>query len=293
MTDNTISAYLTYANLQMAAEALYGKNNNESSSITTSGGGKIDSEYLTDGNKHASKFPPSLAASFLAEDWEILAHQPDTSIGFSATLFKNGKTGELVISFRSTEFVDDAVRDNQATNKMEIKEHGWALGQIADMEAWWEKLQANGVLTRDAKVTVTGYSLGGHLATAFSLLHGTERVNAVYTFNGAGVGDVHSNTSLNAVISEFQRRRTNTDGEQIRFSDTRIQKLYRDIRAKFNAGARPTDADFENIDRTAGSPSEKGIIRQALTNIRTLWAEIDRVAAGTGRALNAATTSAA
>ncbi|MBN9697549.1 MAG: DUF2974 domain-containing protein [Zoogloea sp.] len=214
MNEN-ISNYMKYANLQMAAEALFGEKNNGSTSITSGGGREIKAADLTDGNNHASKFPSPLASSFLAERWEILAHQPDTSTGFSATLFKNGKTGELVISFRSTEFVDDAVRDNQATNKMEIKEHGWALGQIADMEAWWEKLQANGVLTRDAKVTVTGYSLGGHLATAFSLLHGTERVNAVYTFNGAGVGDVHSNTSLNAVISEFQRRRTNTDGEQI------------------------------------------------------------------------------
>ncbi|NML27864.1 calcium-binding protein [Zoogloea dura] len=279
MSNDSIQNFLKYANLQMAAEATLEKGSNIGSPIITSGIPVLPPKYLTDGNNHASKFPSPLASSFLAEGWEIIAHQPNTSTGFSATLFKNNKTKELVISFRSTEFVDDAVRDNQATNKMEIKEHGWALGQIADMEAWWEKLQANGVLTRDAKVTVTGYSLGGHLATAFSLLHGTERVSAVYTFNGAGVGDVHSNTSLDAVISEFQRRRTNTDGEQIRFSDARIQKLYRDIRSKFNAGTRPTDADFELIDRTAGSVSEKGIIRQALTNIRTIWAEIDRVAA--------------
>jgi len=39
------------------------------------------------------------------------------------------------MSFRSTEFADDAARDNEATNKLEIKDHGWAFGQIADMEA--------------------------------------------------------------------------------------------------------------------------------------------------------------
>jgi pimeloyl-ACP methyl ester carboxylesterase len=35
------------------------------------------------------------------------------------------------------------------------------------------------------KVTVTGYSLGGHLATAFNIMHG-EDVDRVVTFNGAG-----------------------------------------------------------------------------------------------------------
>jgi hypothetical protein len=37
------------------------------------------------------------------------------------------------MSFRSTEFIDDAARDNQATNAMEIKEAGFAFGQIRDM----------------------------------------------------------------------------------------------------------------------------------------------------------------
>lgn len=69
--------------------------------------------------------------------------------------------GELAMSFRSNEFVDDAVRDNQATNALEIKDKGWAFGQIADMEAWYASLRADGKLSESDTLTVTGYSLGG------------------------------------------------------------------------------------------------------------------------------------
>jgi len=84
---------------------------------------------LIGGNGRASRFAPTLAASFVSEGWQLVAHQKNTTTGFSGSLFKNGKTVEFVMSFRSTEFADDAVRDNQATNALEIKEKGWAFGQ--------------------------------------------------------------------------------------------------------------------------------------------------------------------
>jgi hypothetical protein len=87
--------------------------------------------------------------------------------------------GELVLSFRSTEFVDDAARDNQATNAMEIAEVGFALGQIADMEKWYAELRADPTkIPAGASLSVTGYSLGGHLATAFNLLRAQEIATA-------------------------------------------------------------------------------------------------------------------
>ena len=39
-------------------------------------------------------------------------------------------------------------------------------------------------------LSVTGYCLGGHLATAFNLLH-PGAAQQVVTFNGAGVGEVN------------------------------------------------------------------------------------------------------
>jgi hypothetical protein len=89
-------------------------------------------EALKFGNNRASKFPDKLSEQF-AEQWKVVAHEANTSTGFSGTLFQNRQTGELVMSLRSTEFIDDAVRDNEATNKFEIATHGWAFGQLDDM----------------------------------------------------------------------------------------------------------------------------------------------------------------
>jgi hypothetical protein len=173
---NIIQTYLKYASVQMASEArldLFGNRTSEAALIF--------------GNDRASKFTPTQAAEF-SEDWEVVEHKSNTTTGFSGTLFKSKATGELVLSFRSTEFADDAVRDNQATNVLEIKEEGWAFGQIDDMRTWVDSLYASGKLST-LPITVTGYSLGGHLATAFNLLY-PSAVAATYTFNGAGVGEV-------------------------------------------------------------------------------------------------------
>lgn len=136
MTAPTISEYLKFANLQMAAEALY-----RFSAIPTSANllpgdissGPILASDLISGNRHASKFTTTEAEKF-ATEWEVVEHKSNTTTGFSGTLFKSRFTPtEYVISFRSTEFLDDAARDNQATNTLEIKEKGWAFGQIDDM----------------------------------------------------------------------------------------------------------------------------------------------------------------
>jgi len=221
-----VTAYLKYAHLQIAAEALYDFLPKLDPEPSQTSSGIIDPADLKIGNNHASKFTSTLAADFV-QQWEVVEHISNTSTGFSGTLFRARKddpaagivAGELVLSFRSTEFIDDAVRDNQATNKMEIKAHGWAFGQIADMEDWYASLQASGTIPAGARFAVTGYSLGGHLATVFNLLHQAEgQITATYTFNGAGVGDVDGNTSLGAVIEQFDRMRKNTSGTEIAFS---------------------------------------------------------------------------
>lgn len=96
MASNIVSTYFKYANLQMAAEALYGEERTSSSDIV-SAFKPLTIQALTDGNKHASKFPEALATQFIAEGWEIVAHQPNTTTGFSGTLFKNSQTGEYVL----------------------------------------------------------------------------------------------------------------------------------------------------------------------------------------------------
>ena len=127
-----ITTYLKYAHVQIAAEALYKL---EDKSPKTAFAGPITSDVLTTGNDRTSKFTET-DAEWFTKTWTVVEHISNTTTGFSGTLFRALKddpdrgiaAGELVLSFRSTEFVDDAVRDNQATNALEIKEKGCAFG---------------------------------------------------------------------------------------------------------------------------------------------------------------------
>ncbi|MBP5789608.1 MAG: hypothetical protein J6W29_05175, partial [Neisseriaceae bacterium] len=227
MSQNQFSAteLQTYANVQIAAETLYGllnghlgdtTNIDQTNFLTGTHWGQTSIELLREGNKHSSLFSETQAKEFV-ENWEIVSHLPNTATGFSGTLFRvkaeNGipnttlKQGDLVISFRSTEFVEDQLRDSIATNTLEITKTGWAMGQISDMEDWFASLKREGLVGKDQKINVTGYSLGGHLATAFHILH-SEQIEKTFTFNGAGVGsiggdEITTKEELRKVIDTF------------------------------------------------------------------------------------------
>jgi hypothetical protein len=115
MSTPTTASLLVYANVQMAAETLY---------PTRFTSGLINPDWLVVGNNRSSKFTPTQATKFAGE-WVVVAHRANTTTGFSGTVFKyvgddDPARGlvkdQLVISFRSTEFDEDAARDNQATN---------------------------------------------------------------------------------------------------------------------------------------------------------------------------------
>jgi len=209
--DTSPQVLQTYALLQIAAEAFLGSDREDPASVpgvTTKPILLGNETLLTTGNLHSSKMTAEQAKQF-AQEWTVISHQPNTATGFSATLFQfTGKsdpargltTGQYVVSFRSTEFVEDQVRDSKATNELEISEGGWAFGQIADMQKWWNTVKSQVA----GKVDVTGYSLGGHLATAFYQLNSGD-INKVYTFNGAGVWEVKAGTlnSFSANECEF------------------------------------------------------------------------------------------
>ena len=93
MTTLTIADYLKYANLQMAAEALYSFDANENPNLLPGDfrvNQAITASNLTTGNRHASTFAPTqVAFSGLTEDWVVVEHKSNTATGFSGTLFKN------------------------------------------------------------------------------------------------------------------------------------------------------------------------------------------------------------
>jgi hypothetical protein len=134
--------------------------------------------------------------------------------------------------FRSTEFIDDAARDSQATDAMELAKFGFAFGQIRDMEAWYAELTKEGGPLYGKAFSVTGYSLGAHLASAFNTMHGTEllggqpRIQQVVTFNGVGIGVVDPGTNLTQLISQFETLSANEDGQAFTFSDAGLSALY-------------------------------------------------------------------
>lgn len=270
-TINQVTTYLKYANLQMAAEAIY----------SDGFSGSIPVAILTDGNNRSSKFTNVLAEQFV-KDWKVSAHQTNTSTGFSGTVFeclvddpaRGLVKGEQVISFRSTEFADDAVRDNQATNVLEIKEHGWAFGQIADMKNWVDNLYTNNTIKSGNALNVTGYSLGGSLATAFNLLY-PGAMQGTYTFNGAGVGSIKSG-NLTQAIATFEQQRNNTDGAAITFVTQAAANRYAALKARTDS---ITNADIINAQTDMGmSPAERELFSNALMRAKKVADEIVRVA---------------
>ncbi|GHU02534.1 hypothetical protein FACS1894154_12420 [Betaproteobacteria bacterium] len=203
MQSNTISQYLNLVNLQIAAEAF----------LVVEETGVLKEnlfDALVEGNKHASVFTKTDATDFL-NNFEIIAQKPNTSTGFSGTLFKalkddpqSGlKAGQYFLSFRSTEFVDDCIRDSEGTNES-IRHNGWAFGQICDMEDWYQELKND--LPANVDLTVIGYSLGGHLATAFRQLRleANEPDIATYSINGAGTGKIKNGYTLTDALEVFR-----------------------------------------------------------------------------------------
>jgi Ca2+-binding RTX toxin-like protein len=220
MANSQLARLLEFANMQMASEAFLlqqpdlGVIPTDRETVVT---------RLTTGNTHASRFTLVQANQFFSQ-YEVLAQyrndpQLASGAGFSGTLFKSRETGELTLSFRSTEFIDDEVRDNKATNQLEIKDLGWAFGQISEMEAWYAQLRADPNLLGGKSFNVAGYSLGGHLATAFNILRretfnatGDPDANPVintYTFNGAGTGSILNGRRLTDLLADFNRIRAN------------------------------------------------------------------------------------
>jgi hypothetical protein len=132
---------LEFANLQMAAEAYLVQG-----SQTAPDPNRV-SALLVEGNTHASKFTQVQAEQFVMQFKVLAQYRNDPLLeigtGFSATLFEDLKTHKRTLSFRSTEFRDDEVRDSKATNELELKALGWDFGQIAEMEKWYKEKLLN------------------------------------------------------------------------------------------------------------------------------------------------------
>jgi RTX calcium-binding nonapeptide repeat (4 copies) len=290
----TINQYLKYSNIQMAAEAFI---RNPKTDLL-SGEGDALARALIDGNKHNSVFTKSQAENFAAH-WVALDQLANTTTGFSGSVFKcikddpatGAKAGELVLSLRSTEFIDDAARDNQATNSMEIREFGFAFGQIRDMMDWYSRLNQPGGALAGQSFAVTGYSLGGHLASVLNRLDGgNTRMKEVVTFNGAGIGAWDPQTKLGAIIDRFTELAANTGGVAFNglFTDLVVRELY--VRANeaiaFGGNLSADDTTLLNsLSNSAVADGAGALIKdqastlaRAIGRVNTIRAEVARLA---------------
>jgi len=191
MPQSNVSTWLKFATQQIAAESYL------------DGPGTLE-EILAQGNNRANfpilnytRLTQSQAQSFV-QQYDIVNHHANDAIGFSATLTQERGTNNFTLSFRSTEYRNtseggDYERDGQPGADGEIFFKGFAFGQLVSMEKYYQKLKADGLLPSGAALTVTGYSLGGHLATVFTEMHESE-ITHTYSFNGAGRGQISGGT---------------------------------------------------------------------------------------------------
>ena len=182
----TINALLRWVNCQVASEAFL-------NSGSTSFGDADLRRRLVEGNLNNSRFPNQLANEF-SQRFRVLAHlvndrsDKGMKFGASATLLASDQ-GQKILSIRSTEFAP-SIRDRGDINAdVEILLNGFAFGQIATLQLWYENLVSQGILGPNEHIEITGYSLGAHLAAAFAELNPRIVSNGAL-FNGIGTGRI-------------------------------------------------------------------------------------------------------
>lgn len=190
-----------------------------------------------------NRFTNALADRFLSAH-QIIDHHANDATGFSATLMKDKTTGEYTLSFRSTEAQHqdaggDWERDGLPGADGEIAGTGFALAQLVSMEKYYRELKADPAkLPPGVTLNVTGYSLGGHLATVFTELHANE-VQATYTFNGAGRGRIVGGT---AGLPEGERIR-----EMLHLAETQLDAIDSTWFVSGNMGSVYTDQRYRDV----------------------------------------------
>lgn len=79
-------------------------------------------------------------ADYFLDNFEIIDYYGNDNTGFSATTFKDKRTHEITISFRSTEFTEDYYKDAVSADN-EINDYGTAIGQNISLVNYLKKLQ--------------------------------------------------------------------------------------------------------------------------------------------------------
>ncbi|MFO0773688.1 MAG: calcium-binding protein [Nitrospiraceae bacterium] len=195
MMSNNMTTWLNFALQQMAAESYLPdgawQDTTQLRRRLLLGNNNVDIDPL-EGNLYGkTRFTEVVVSRFL-ERYQIVDHHANDATGFSATLMFDRVTNSYTLSFRSSEYATEVNGGDRARDILgadaEIATKGFALAQLVSMERYWRELtQPGGKLAANSQINVTGYSLGGHLATVFTELHDQNVLNT-YVFNSAGRG---------------------------------------------------------------------------------------------------------
>lgn len=99
-------------------------------------------------------FSDAQATAFVAE-WEVIDHVPDTSSGFSATIFRNKQSGGYTLAIRGSTDMNDFTEDAAL-----IAKDGVAVRQLADLYNYWQCVRTAGNQTYEAAYVVIRDSQG-------------------------------------------------------------------------------------------------------------------------------------
>jgi Ca2+-binding RTX toxin-like protein len=166
----TIKDYLKYAETAVAGYA----------TNLVSGPAGANFQWLKDAGM------PSAEAIQFDTAWAVIAQSPSPLNGFSAVLLQNRTTGEKVLAIRGTEGAADYITDLVNIGVLGSVN---AMPQYSSLETFYQSLVSSGKLSSGEVFTVTGHSLGGFLAEAFTAKHPSV-VQAAYTYNAPGFGGV-------------------------------------------------------------------------------------------------------
>ncbi|WP_245945907.1 lipase family protein, partial [Helicobacter didelphidarum] len=145
--------------------------------------------------KLKGEFSPLQAKRFF-ERYDLVEHQPNTTSGFSATLFQEKETQELIFAIRGTELskISQIYKDVVKADLKYLALGKVPLEQYDDMIQFYETCALSYPQIKSS-LTLTGHSLGGCLAQllALSLCDDKDRNNikALYTYNAPGASALY------------------------------------------------------------------------------------------------------
>lgn len=163
-------------------------------------------------NLLSKRMTPDLA-EYIADNFTVVTHRESGDVlgsGFDATVWKRNSDNKYFVSMQGTTGLQDFIND------VDLTATGTATAQVMDMVNWWLKIttpeneqaqqlmylagpgnvaviapalsvDGSGLLSNIDSVSVSGHSLGGHLATSFArIFGGSLQIDSLDTFNSAG-----------------------------------------------------------------------------------------------------------